>query len=306
MIRFFSPLVDFYLLPSDFSRLEKVEVTKDIRIIPLNLIPDLTCLSSVFVPNRINQYKEIAYWLCIETTQSAKEVEEIVNLFQITLWIVKRSRVNIHFISNLHSKQEEFIFRIIYSRFIYNPINITNEFSSNDLNQLSQIFQNMFNIFYNKSRLKNAIIMNYDGCIVPYWEAAYLLYSTTFESLLTYGNHKNLVEELAKSYAALLTCEISERDQYYEDFREIYRIRSDIIHGSSAKYRDRNLNLNHLAKISDMLRIFWTRILTVPDIIDNLDKNDKQRKKYLKKIIGQWKSKKTFYDKINSILKIDI
>ena len=113
---------------------------------------------------------------------------------------------------------------------------------------------------------------------------------------------------MAKSYAALLADEISERDKYYEEFREIYRIRSDIIHGSSAfktKYQDGNLNLNHLAKISDMLRKFWIRILTDSSIIDNLTKNDKQRKKYLKQIVGQWKSKKTFWDKIHSILKME-
>ncbi len=297
MNQFFSPLIYFHLSPNDFQEIKPIKITDEISILPQVLIPNLNCLSSIIHPNRIQQYQNVYHWLNIKTTKKFREIEELVNLFQLVLWIIKRTSTNIHFISNLSKSQSKLKFNLLHSRFTFIPKNLSYELTKHDIMQLQIILKIIVKLYYDKTRLRNAIVLNYNACIAPYWEASYLLFSTTFESLLTYGEHKNLTETLAKSYAALSTVDIRKREKYYEDFRKIFRIRSDIVHGSAAnksKYKDGDQNLKYLANVSDILRCFWVRILNDTVAINNLIATDNFRRKYLEKIIGSWKSKKYF------------
>ena len=286
MNTFYCPLVTFRLNRQTYKKFEDIVITKDIRIILNQDLPSLETLNNFLVQNKIRKYKKVSYWMVIE--KSINEIEEIINILQLAFWIIEPTELQIHFYSNLNYEHKG---RCLFSRFLYIPkhINYKNEYEYQDIEKLKTYYPAMLRLYEN-NRIHNSISFNFHGCITNSWEAAYILFSTTFESLLTHKNKWGTTKKLAWAYALLTETENENRQIAFENFRDIYNIRSEILHGESFndKYKKSDVNLEELAKCRDMLRKLWQVILDSKETIEKLKLNDAKRRKYFKKVANGW------------------
>ena len=287
MSEYYCPLVGFKLnWKVDFEN--NREVSNDITIISKRDLPELSILSDCLTEKVISQYEnQVHYWLYLKKKYS--EVEEVINIFQLTLWIIKPTEYHINFISNLAKDNRERKYRYLLSRFIPIFNHFEYEYDSNDLLKLKMFFPILMDL-YKEKRFKNSIVFNFHGCITNSWEAAYILYTTTFESLLSEGSRYGIKKKLAWAYAVLTETENEKRQIAFENFRDIYQIRSEILHGESFKdkHGNKDINLEKLAKCRDMLRNLWKVILESKEIIEKLSGDDKVRIDYFKEIANGW------------------
>lgn len=287
MDKFYCPLVTFKLNRKPYMKFEEIVITKDIKIILNQDLPSLEPLSNFLTRNKIRKFKDVSYWLTINS--EINEIEEIINIVQLALWIIKPTELQIHFYSNLKQKKYEHKGKYLFSRFIYIYKYINYKFEYQDIDKLKTNLPVMLSL-YKKKRYKNSIVFNYHGCITKSWETAYILLSTTFESLLTHKNKWGVKKKLAWAYAILTEIKIEKRQKAFEDFRDIYKIRSEILHGESYedKHSNEKYNREMLAKCRDMLRNLWQVILNSEEMIENLSGDDKVRGNYFQKIANGW------------------
>jgi len=298
MNEFYCPLVGFKLNWKVNFENNKLDIIKDITIISKNDLPELSILSDCLTREVISQYEnQVYYWLYLKNDYD--EIEEIINIFQLVLWIIRPTEYHINFISNLTKDNKKRIYRYLLSRFIPIHNHFEYEYNNNDIEKLKKFLPTMIDL-YKKNRFKNSIVFNYHGCITNFWEAAYIQFSATFESLLNHKSYisKQLINELkwgvkkklAWAYAILTEANNEKRPLAFDNFRDIYKIRSEILHGESfkEKYNDGNINLHKLAKCRDMLRKLWRVILDSDEIIEILSGSDNVRRDYFKKVANGW------------------
>ena len=285
---FYCPLVNFNLNWNVVFD-NKLDITSNVKIISKIDLPNLATITDEITGYEKSFYENrVHYWLCLKKNDS--EVEEIINIFQLALWIIKPTKFHIRFFSNFDKNSSKLRYRNLLSRFV--PINNHFEFDYNncDLENLKIFFPIMMDLYKNNARFHNSLVFNIHGCFTKSWEAAYILFSTTFESLLTHKNKWGITKKLAWAYAILTEIENENRQIAFENFRDIYNIRSEILHGESFndKYKKSDVNLKELAKCRDMLRKLWQVILDSPEIIENLSGDDKIRRKYFKNVANGW------------------
>lgn len=287
MDKFYSPLVKFKLKRQMYKEYEDMLITKDIKIVLNKELPILEPLRTVLAQRKIDQYEQVSYWLTINNDVNG--VKEIINIFQLALWIIRPTELQIHFFHNLSKKIEHQKGYHFFSRFTHIPKNIYDKYEYQDFEKLRIYFPAMQKL-YEENRFHNSISFNYHGCITNSWEAAYIQFSTTFESLLTHNNKWGVKKKLAWAYAILTETQDIKRQKAFNKFREIYQIRSEILHGKSFKdkYGKGEINLERLANCRDMLRKLWQVILDTPEMIEKLSLSDGKRRKYFKKVANGW------------------
>ncbi|MDO9577220.1 MAG: HEPN domain-containing protein [Candidatus Cloacimonadales bacterium] len=228
-------------------------------------------------------------WLKINADCDFEELTSYINIFQLALLITKPTKVKIPYKFNE--------FNISRYGYQFNFIKkYTYKLTKKDILKVSEIYPVLLKIYQNDSkinRLKSAMVDVLSGCLTITWNSAYVLYMISLETLLTEGSKFGVKKKLASAYAILTENDLAKRQQAFKDFIDIYKIRSDIVHGKSFndKYNDGNLNLKELAKCRDMLRKLWQVILSSEEIIEKLSGNDKVRRKYFNLISGDWMPK---------------
>jgi len=288
MKNYYCPLVGFKLNWKVNFENNRLDINNNIKIISKIVLPELSKLSDCLTSEVISQYEnQVHYWLYLKNDYN--EIEEIINIFQLTSWIIKPTEYHINFISNLAKDINKRKYKYLLSRFIPIHNHFDYEYNNNDIENLKIYFQIIMNL-YKKNRFKNSIVFNYNGCITKSWEAAYIQFSTTFESLLTHKNKWGTKKKLAWAYAILTETEKKKRQKAFEDFREIYQIRSEILHGESFedKFGKGEINLERLANCRDMLRKLWQEILASKETKEKLSGSDIARRDYFKNVANGW------------------
>jgi len=231
---------------------------------------------------------EVPYCLSFEhSPDEPLESSEKINIFLLALWIVipTATKVQYKFIESskaINKPDSRFL-----DRFNHNSTQATatQRVTTYDLEKLQALIDSMKSICINKKRLWNSLILTLHGCNSKEWQIAFICYSAAAEGILTYTSGNGINERLAKSFACLTKKSIVQRNRAFLDFKQSYSTRSKIMHGTI-----NNLNgtsddrLRNLANFSDILRDLWETILVSESIISELEKNDKQRKKFFLEI----------------------
>ncbi|MGO9579603.1 MAG: hypothetical protein ACLP2P_09345, partial [Desulfobaccales bacterium] len=103
------------------------------------------------------------------------------------------------------------------------------------------------------------------------------------EAILTYSERPGITKRLAKTFVCLTETQKYKRDLEFSKFIELYKIRSDIMHGRAMNYDDANINLKNLNEFETLLRKLWELILSSKHIIVELEKSDADRKIFFDK-----------------------
>ena len=156
-----------------------------------------------------------------------------MNWVLISLWLVKPTASHVAFRFKLgqgESADKKGVSRL-YDRFAWLPDDAHEKFDDSDLQTLSLYYPALRDISYRRRRLNDALMLTLTGCWSHQWQAALICHAAAVEALLTYSTKSGITDRLAKSYACLVETQKTCRDTANEEFRKLYSVRSDIMHG---------------------------------------------------------------------------
>lgn len=221
-------------------------------------------------------------WLIIDLDKKNIDIEDeiILNTLLIAFWIFSSNKVSFKYIFNDY---EQGCF-INFSRFEFNEKDINkSDYTFDELTKIKEYFNLLVSVSQANGRIHTAISNTFQGCVAFNWKTAFLLYSAAVEALLTYKRGSGITRRLSKTYACLVETDFSKRKQEYTNFSYLYKIRSDIMHGSINNSNPDD-NLTNLSKFAVMLRKLWQTILSDSNIINIIEKQDSDREIFFNKI----------------------
>ncbi len=292
---FYCPLERFNFKREISNINEKLEIANDIKIISQKQVPDLKLLSKYISSKDISKYILTPYWLSVTGNLTNFELETKIFFFQLALWILIPTTTVIPFTTDFKD-----IFITLHQRFIHNPRQINNVCDLSKFKNIGNYISRINDVYYNHKKVNLALLYTFDSCLLQNWDAIFILMVTAFESILFHNAHINkilqnklkwgITKKLSWAYAILSENNDSKRQTAFKEFKLIYKIRSDLIHGKTfkVKYGDSFRNLDDLAKCRDMLRKLWQAILDSEEMIENLSGDDKVRRDYFKKVANGW------------------
>ncbi|MCF7794466.1 MAG: hypothetical protein K9N09_03060 [Candidatus Cloacimonetes bacterium] len=255
------------------------------------LTKDYKLTSSKLVQSNLSfkEQEELPYyWLYVKANCDFYTITNYIHLFQLSLLIVKSTTLKIFYKFNTEDLNRfEDIFKFIDEK----EYNVNIELDDTVL--IKKYYPIILEIFNENNRLRSALVSMLNGCTAIHWSASYVLFITTFETILTHKSNWGIKKKLAWAYSILTEKDNQQREIAFREFLKIYKVRSEILHGESFKdkYNDGKLNLKELAKCRDMLRKLWQIILNSEELIDVLSGKDNVRKEYFKKISEGWMPK---------------
>jgi len=160
-----------------------------------------------------------------------------------------------------------------------------NQIETKYLQKLQGIVDSLKSIYIARKRNWNSLVLTFNGCSTVHWQVAFICFSAAVEGILTYEKGPGIAERLAKSFACLTEKTKKKRDSAYRAFKHSYGIRSDIMHGRIVYSMVRGtVKLRELVKSSNLLRNLWKVILSSGSIMNELEKNDLERRNWFAKI----------------------
>ncbi|MBN2438342.1 MAG: hypothetical protein JXL20_07035 [Deltaproteobacteria bacterium] len=232
---------------------------------------------SQYETNNINKCK---FWIKIaDPFPKYLKPSVICNTFLLSMWVNKPNQIKTQFRFDNNTPVRQ-LDQFQYIRVDSND----NCFDLHDLENV-KIFYNAFcRIIRRNKRLYIAQINTFMGCQQYHWEVAFLLFSAAFEALLNYQKGPGVTKRLAKTIACLMEDNKRKRDSLFKKFKNLYNIRSDIMHGKQRKAQRADGNLEKLSELSSLLRNLWQRILTDKNLQIILEADDNIREAFFKKI----------------------
>lgn len=292
---FYCPLERFNLKREFNSRNNELEITNNMKIISQERIPDLKLLRNHMVVKDIDKYKLTPYWLLINGNFTNFELETKIIFFQLALWMLIPTTTVVPFMTDFND-----MFIKLNQRFIHNPKQINNICNLSKLKNIGNYILRINDVYFDHKRVNLSLLYTFDSCLLQNWDAILILMVTAFESILFHNAHINkilqnklkwgITKKLSWAFAILSESNDSKRQSAFKEFKYIYKIRSDLIHGKTfiVKYGNSFRNLDDIAKCRDMLRKLWQVILNSEEIIENLSGDDKVRCEYFKKVANGW------------------
>jgi hypothetical protein len=137
-------------------------------------------------------------------------------------------------------------------------------FDDTDLQTAASYYSVLQNLCSSRGRLNDALILTLTGCWSHSWQAALISHAAAAEALLPYST-----KPVPQTQAPL-------RDAAYQEFRSLYSIRSDIMHGRTNNVPSAD-RLPILARFQDALRQLWRVILRSQPLVAVLEGTDTQR-----------------------------
>ncbi len=247
------------------------------KIQRLQNIPDLSNFESHLTEFDKDNLRNVTHWLLFE--QKDNEIlnqSEKINIFLLALWIASPTKTQVQIRFEL-SENKYTVSRYL-DRFqcniSYSLDNIDNEL----LTKVNEYIASIMNIYIHPKRLYNSLLLNLCGNLSISWQVAFICFSSAMEAILTYSERPGITKRLAKSFVCLTETEKFKRDIEFKRFVELYKIRSDIMHGRAMNYYNDNLNLKKLNDYEELLRKIWKTILASNSLVEELEKSDADRK----------------------------
>ncbi len=224
-----------------------------------------------------------SYWLLYEWNEGDQNTtSETMNLVLLSLWLVKPSRVEarLKFKVGKNGSEGESGRNRILDRMQWIAEEENEVFSKEDILTASAYYSAFRNVYKSRGRLSNAMVLTLNGCWSNFWQAALISHAAAVEAILTYSKKPGLTRRLALSYACLTEKERPNRDNAYQQFVELYSIRSDAIHGRVHNLEEYE-RLPSLSRFQNLLRNLWRNVLSNNTTIFELDKTDEEREIFL-------------------------
>jgi hypothetical protein len=207
------------------------------------------------------------------------------NLVLLSFWLVKPTRMHVAFRFKLgKSPSADGAGRSrLLDRFHWMPSVPVEQFQNTDIEAAARNYLVLREMYRARGRLNDALLLTLSGCWSHQWQVALVCYAAAAETLLTYSSGPGITRRLATTYACLVETQSSARDLQFQEFKALYSIRSDIMHGRthSVLATDRLPSLESFART---IRRLWHAIIVTPPLAAALEGTDAQRQAYLDKV----------------------
>ena len=277
----YAPLQDFCWNGVDF------ELNPGLRIRHFNQKPNLQGLDAFITEDeKTDAFFYSQHCLTFHWNEGTEPFPaETVNFALVALWLVKRTRSHVALRFELGSKAAAGEKRLsrLFDRFAWMPSATPEEFDDSDLQSASSYYPALRDICCARGRLNDALILTLTGCWSHQWQAALICHAAAAEALLTYSTAPGITRRLANSYACLVETQRASRDAAYGEFRTLYSVRSDIMHGRTHNVPTSE-RLPFLVRFQDVLRMLWRAVISSPQVISVLEGSDAQREAYFSQL----------------------
>jgi len=270
----YAPLQEFHWSESTH------ELMPGLRITRLDQNLDLRGLDATLAEDERNNVLYASHWLAFDWNEGAvPSPAETMNLVLLALWLVKPTRTHVAFrfqLGHEGAAAEKSSHRLL-DRFAWVSGTTHDDFDDTDLRSAAIYYQVLRGLCCARGRLNDALILTVTGCWSHRWQAALICHAAAAEALLTYSTAAGITHRLATSYACLVETSQASRNLAYGEFRDLYSVRSDVMHGRphNVPAADR---LPLLVRFEDVLRTVWRVVLSSPQLIAVLEGSDAQRK----------------------------
>jgi hypothetical protein len=214
--------------------------------------------------------------------------QEVVNSFLLALWLVvpTKAHVKMRFEAPVQGNPRNgSSFHRVLSRFSFLERRTVEQVTSEDLDSARLCLGVMLSLGQKQGRLWQALVLTFAACVTPHWQVAFVCHSAAAEGLLTYSRSPGVTRRLGKACACLLRPGAAERDALYDAFYFLYDTRSDIIHGRlHALQASPDEKIDRLARLEAIMRELWRTILARPDLVEELERDDRTRQKFFAKV----------------------
>lgn len=268
-----APLIDF-----SWNGLGR-QVTEDTRLRPRSDYLGYEQFAYVLAQEEQDRCREIGHWLHISRPANDRlSASEKINSFLLTLWIVRPTLTHVPFRFEETASGTK-VFARHLDRFQWVKGQAKTEIGDKHLNQVGRLLPRLIATYSNGRRLRNALVLTLRGCVARDWQEAFVCYCAAAEAMLTYSREPGLTDRLARSYARIMDRTQPSAKKAQDEFKRLYAIRSDIVHGRSYGRQTSSHNLRELSAFSNLLRRLWGRILQDRDLCDGLDAEDRDRER---------------------------
>ncbi len=239
----------------------------------------------------LNEYERsqmgvVHHWLVSEQ-EAGDEVKAggCANLFLLGLWlsIFTKAHIKFRFEFAVDQPAEVNNFMRLHDRFEYVPDHVEVMVDDVNVGEAALFAPVLKEIYLAHRRLRPAVSLCIAACLAYRWDAKVMLFSAVAETLLTYSTGPGITARLARSYACLTETASSERNAAYREFRALYNVRSDIIHGRIGNVPDSE-HLEAVHRFSVAVRKLWRVVLSDDGISAALEGDDPSRQAFFDRI----------------------
>jgi hypothetical protein len=262
------------------------QFSPELRITRLEQRPDLRELDVKLCRQGQDRIWTASHWLRFEWRQGdIPSRAETANLVLLALWLARPTKAHIAFRFELEQATAALDKTVcLLDRFDWISGATEDNFDDNDLQAAASYYQVMRNLCCTQGRLNNALHFTYNGCVSHQWQVVMICYAAAAEALLTYSTERGITDRLSKAYACLVETEPARRDCAYEEFKYLYSVRSDIMHGRTQNILPKD-RLPILGRFQKVLRKLWQVVLSSQESIAALENSDEFRKKLFASLI---------------------
>lgn len=269
----YAPLSGFYWQGDSF------QLTPGLRIIRFAQNRDLQNLNLTLAEDEQQELAAADHWLEFKWSSGTEpNPAETVNLILLSLWLVKSTRTHVAFRFELgqdHKRRSR-----LYDRFAWVE-GAHDVFDDNGLIIAASYYSVLQKICCDRGRLNHALVLTVTGCCSHHWQVALICHAAAAEAILTYEQGNGITRRLATTYACLVEAETAQRNRGFQEFSELYSVRSDIMHGRTQNISQED-RIPILIRFNAILRRLWDAVLLSPGLIEVLKGPDKQRKEYFR------------------------
>ncbi len=248
--------------------------------------PDLQGWNATLSEDEQNELFFARHWVTFRWDEGTEPSPAAnINLVLLAFWLVKPTKTQVAFRFKLgpNATTSGSGRSRLLDRFHWIPDVTRDQFDDTDLQSASSYYKVLHDLHCIRGRLNDALLLTLFGCWSHQWQVALVCYAAAAETLLTYATGRGITKRLSTAYACLVETQPHLRDVAFQEFRALYSIRSDIMHGRahSVPATDR---LPTLAEFADMIRKLWRVVVSSAPLIAALESTDAQREAYLNKV----------------------
>ena len=244
--------------------------------------PDLRGLDTTLGEDERDRLSYAQHWLTFRWVEGTDPSPgETVNLVLLALWLVKPTKTHVAFRFRLPERPAtagEERTRVL-DRFLWVQGATDDQFEDSDLRSASSHYTVLHSLCCARGRLNDALLLTLAGCQSHRWQIALVCHAAAAEALLTYDQGTGIARRLSTSYACVVEAQQAQRDAAFQEFRSLYKVRSDIMHGRTHKVSAAD-RLRTLVKFEDVIRKLWRGVISTPTLRNALEDTDAKRKEY--------------------------
>lgn len=273
LFRVYAPLSQFAWTGQNFTVAPGIEIKR------LQDRPDLRGLDNRLADDEQRELSRVMHWFTFEWTAGDEPLpEEVVSLFLIALWLAQptKAHAEVRFELCINAGAAPDRCSRLLDRFNWVPGATAHKLTDADLAQAAVLFPTLRDCCVARGRLRNALSLTLAGCMAHGWQVAFICHAAAAEAILTYDTGPGITRRLALAYACLVETSAVDRNRVFIEFRDLYSIRSDIMHGRAHNVAAID-QLPTLARFETVLRTLWRAVLTSPNLTKALEGTDAQR-----------------------------